>query len=278
MPTEQQIRDDVHFWLGDQDREHNLFFALGVEEPGLRAEAQRLYEAYEGARQRGSIDELLALSGPSQDLKQRLIEASRNRWIGWLFPIFYEHVKREIDYALTRMQRDLTAQEELCFWTQIGAEHAAMAAQLLDPTEHDAVLEGFRQAGNFTQLHDACQQQVMPAFVEMTRRAAAELDTYAKIAASGQVKSVIHPVLAQHIIREGQRFLQLLNSPGAQAVAADAPPGAMQQPTIQQLPMQQPPMQQLPMQQSSMQQLPVQPIVMGQIPASVAAQYRFTRR
>ena len=253
MPTEQQIRDDVTFWLADQDREHNLFFALGVEEPAFRAEAQRLYDAY--SQQRGSIEELLALAGPSQDLKQRLIEVSNNRWIGWLFPLFYEHVKREIDYALTRIQRDLSAEEELCFWTQIGAEHAAMAAQLLDPTEHDAVLEGFRQAGNFSQLHDACQQQVMPAFVEMTRRAAAELDAYAKIAASGQVKSVIHPVLAQHIIREGQRFLQLLDSPGARAVAngnMGVPPG--------------------------MQQAPAQPIVMGQIPATVAARYRFTRR
>ena len=249
MPTEQQIRDDVHFWLGDQDREHNLFFALGVEEPGFRAEAQRLYEAYTAAQQRGSVEELLAIAPASQDLKHRLFEASKNRWIGWLFPLFYDHVRREIDYALTRVQRDLTPQEELCFWTQIGAEHAAMAAQLLDPTEHEAVLEGFRQAGNLTKLHDACQQQVMPSFVELTRRAATDLDTYAKIAASGAVKSVIHPTLAQHIIREGQRFMQLLVTVPPPAAGL----GGMMQP-------------------------PAQSIVLGQVPASAAGRFRFQRR
>lgn len=263
MPTEQQIRDDVHFWLGDQDREHNLFFALGVEEPGFRAEAQRLYEAYTVAQQRaqqtGSVDELLAIAPASQDLKHRLFEASKNRWIGWLYPLFYDHVRREIDYALTRVQRDLTPQEELCFWTQIGAEHAAMAAQLLDPTEHEAVLEGFNQAGNLTKLHDACQQQVMPSFVELTRRAATDLDTYAKIAASGAVKSVIHPTLAQHIIREGQRFMDLVNSPGAQAFAPPGgPPSAMAT--------------------QGMMQPPAQPIVLGQVPASAAGRFRFQRR
>ena len=262
MPTEQQIRDDVNFWLGDQDREHNLFLALGVEEPGFRAEAERLYQAYTAAQQRGSIDELLSIAPASQDLKQRLSEASRNRWVGWLFPVFYDHIKREIDYALTRVQRDLMAQEEMCFWTQIGAEHAAMAAHLLDPTEHAAVLEGFRQAGNLTKLHEACSQQVMPAFIELSRQAAAELDAYAKTAASGAVKSVIHPTLAQHILREGQRFMQLLDSPGAQAVAAGAAPS----------------MAASPMAASPMTMGAAQPIVMGQMPASAAARFRFPRR
>lgn len=228
MPSQQQVHDDIQFWLGNQDREHNLFLSLGLEDPNLRLEAARLYDAYEKAKASGSDEALLHLVAPSQDLKRRAYELSDGgKWIGWLFPLFYDHTRREIDYAMARIQRDLSDEEECAFWTLIGAEHAAMAAQLLDPREHAAVLKGFQISEDFQNLHEGCKQTVMPSFIELSRRAGEELDAYAK--ASGNLKSVIHPALGAHIIREGQRFLQLLDTATVPAAPSN---GAMQAQTM----------------------------------------------
>ena len=213
MPTQEQIMNDINFWLGNQDREHMLFLQLGLQDAALKSEATQLLNAYTQAAQAGDTNALLNIAPRSQDLKTRCADRSNSgEWIGWLFPIFYEHIRREIDYALTRIQRDPTPQEEACFWTQIGAEHAIMAVQLLDPSEKEAQMLGFEEWMKLEKLHSQCTQQVMPAFVEMSRQAAVQLDNFFNTAKRAGVKSVIHPALADHIIREGQRFIETMNA------------------------------------------------------------------
>ena len=155
---------------------------------------------------------MLRLAGPSQALKQRAYAESQQRWIGWLFPVFYDHVRREIDYALARIQRPLSAQEEVCFWTQIGAEHAVMAAHLLDPTEAQAFQEAMNQYVKMDGLHKSCAGQIMLSMVALTERSARELDRFFTTAERANLKSVIHPTLSAHIVREGRRFVQTMQA------------------------------------------------------------------
>lgn len=215
MPTPEQIRNDILFWLGNQDREHNLFLKLGID-PNTRRdlynEASRLNTAYTTANNAGNLEELVRLSGPSQALKTEAYNAAKTGWIGWLFPVFYDHIRREIDFALTRINRPVSPQEEICFWTQIGAEHAVMAAHLLDPTESAAIHEAMTRYTNMKSLHDACRAQIIPSMVALTERAAKELDTFFTGAAIAKPQSVIHPVLQDHIIREGRRFVQTMEA------------------------------------------------------------------
>ena len=231
MPTQEQVYNDINFWLGSQDREHMLFLQLGLLDPALKAEATQLLNAYTQAAQMRDANALLAIVPQSQDLKVRCAARSNSgEWIGWLFPIFYEHIKREIDYAMIRIQRDLTPQEEACFWTQIGAEHAIMAVQLLDPSEQEAQIAGFEEYLKLVNLHSQCTQQVMPAFLEMSKRAAVELDNFFNTAKREKVKSVIHPALADHIIREGQRFIETMQI--IQAVPRSTGQGPGQDPNV----------------------------------------------
>ena len=220
MPTPEQIQDDILFWLGSQDREHMLFMKLGID-PGsagvLHAEAGRLHAAYENAARTQNIQELLRLSGPSQALKQMAYAESQRRWIGWLFPVFYDHIRREIDYALTRLQRPISVQEEICFWTQIGAEHAVMAAHLLDPTEQTAFRGAMQEYMKMDNLHKSCAAQMMPSMVALTERVAKELDMFFTTAEKAKFRSVIHPTLAAHIVREGRRFVQTMQAMPANA-------------------------------------------------------------
>lgn len=210
MPTQQQIQNDVLFWLANQDKEHNLFFTLGFQDPLLRKEAQDLYDAYVKAGT--NVDQLLAIAPRSQEFKRRAFAIAKQKWIGWIFPTFIDHTRREIDYALTRMTRDLTPQEETCFWTLIGAEHAAFAAHLLDPVEAGPIQEAMRNNAQLGQLHASCQNAVMPSFVELSKRAALELDKYFSGLNLKTTESVIHPVLAAHVVREGRRFVETMNA------------------------------------------------------------------
>ena len=220
MPTPQQIQNDILFWLGSQDREHMTFLNLGIDPSAagsLKTEAARLQAAYENAARTQNVQEMLRLSGPSQALKRAAYTESQKRWIGWLFPVFYDHIRREIDYALTRIQRPLSAQEEICFWTQIGAEHAVMAAHLLDPTEARAFQEAMNQYAKMDNLHKSCASQIMPSMVALTERSARELNRFFTTAERANLKSVIHPTLAAHIVREGRRFVQTMSrlTPGS---------------------------------------------------------------
>ena len=213
MPTPEQVRNDILFWLGSQDREHMLFMKLGIDpdtRKDLYNEATRLHMAFTKAAQTGNIDELVRLSSPSQILKTEAFNASQKQWIGWLFPIFYDHIRREIDYAITKINRPVTPQEEICFWTQIGAEHAAMAAHLLDPTEKIAFQDAMARNAIMENIHSSCAAQIMPSVVALTERAARDLDNFFMSVQQTKPKSVIHPVLADHIIREGRRFVQTM--------------------------------------------------------------------
>lgn len=215
MTTPQQVQNDILFWLGSQDREHMLFLNLGIDAGAagpLKVEAGRLQAAYENAARTQNIQEILRLSGPSQALKKAAFAESQRRWIGWLFPVFYDHIRREIDYALTRIERTLSAQEEICFWTQIGAEHAVMAAHLLDPTEVVAFRGAMNEHAKMDGLHKSCATQIMPSLIALTERSARELDVFFTVAEKANFKSVIHPTLAAHIVREGRRFVQTMQT------------------------------------------------------------------
>lgn len=210
MPTPQQIRDDILFWLGSQEREHMLFMVAGLVDNNLKAQAQALYDAYTQAAQAGNTDQLVALASQSQALKRTALEASKTGWIGWLFPSFYEHIIYEIDYALARISRDLTPEEEACFWTKERAGDLAVSAHLLDPTEHKFIEEALKQEAKFAKLSSQCQNPLTASYVQMVRDAAIETDTLLATAATQKPKSVVHPILLEHVKREGVYLIGLI--------------------------------------------------------------------
>lgn len=113
------------------------------------------------------------------------------KWIGWLWPTFIEHITMEMEYFLTRISlQPPTCDEEIAFWNHVNSEHAIMAAQLLDHTEE--------------QLH-ATAMNLSKEIGELT----SEANMYAMISLKygKQIKprAIIHPVLLDHIIREGKR-------------------------------------------------------------------------
>jgi hypothetical protein len=132
--------------------------------------------------------------------------------------LFVDHTLRELNYFVARAfgpghSAYATLQENL----QFMAEHAHFAAQLCDPTERQLIHQALAAAGQFETASRGCQI-VSQQCLELSRRAGEELDRYlttAPLTKNGN--SVIHPVLADHVVREGRRMLQTVDQLRAMA-------------------------------------------------------------
>lgn len=210
-----QIEDDVRFWVV-QDAEHNLFLALGFREPEFKDQALALHAAMTTALQRGNLGAALELVTRSQAFKQQAFAAAKQRWIGWNFPAFIDHIYREIDWMLVRrLQRPtgLETQEEICAMNQLTADHAALASHLLDPSEVAYVNQARGLHQQASALAGAgCAQAVLPTLLAISTQAATEADKFVTTLLTEQPKSIIHPLLAAHVDREGKRWLGRMSS------------------------------------------------------------------
>ena len=69
--------------------------------------------------------------------------------------------------------------------------------------------------GTLNHLWKACSTSLNDQLLSLTTRSGQDLDAYLKnlgIGKPGAARSIIHPVLAEHVVREGQRFLQTISA------------------------------------------------------------------
>ena len=208
--TPAQIENDIAFWL-NQDREHNLFFALGFEDPALKAAAQALHDEYDAALRRGDLAAAMSIVPRAQAFKKHAIREIGTAWRGFIWPTFLEHTGREIDTMLARVQGQLRSRQEILLGDRMLAEHAAFAAQLLDPAETELVKTAWSAAIRTTNLGAGCATDTLGTLSALSRQAATELDAFVK-GSLRTASSIIHPVLADHVRREGERFLATLDA------------------------------------------------------------------
>lgn len=213
--------DEIRFW-SVQLSEHALFLYLGIVDPKLKDRAMVLHQAwdqfvkdvgkdvaYAEARSRA-----LALAMDLRALKLEVLRQQRaGVWLGWLFPTFVDHTRRELDFFIRKLTGGMGMDEEVCIWLRFMAEHAVFAAHLLDPQEVPLIRNAAGLVGYFLHVEDGCGKQTLPALIELGKHGGRDLDEYFQRSGIGtpKVKSVIHPALAAHVVREGQRFLQTMD-------------------------------------------------------------------
>ena len=211
------IADDIDFW-SRQLSEHALFMQLGLDDKRLKGIAERLHNDWElyrsGPR---SIGDAITLVRSTRDFKMdvhaRLIAGE---WLGWLWPLFVDHIRREGDYLLGKLQgQRLSDADECATWITFMGDHAAFAMHLLDPSEAARISQALALLGNFNRLWQGCGTSLNQQLLSLTTRSGLDLDAYLKsldIGKPGGARSIIHPVLAEHVVREGQRFLMTLSA------------------------------------------------------------------
>jgi hypothetical protein len=151
------------------------------------------------------------------------------------FPLLVDHTSREANYFRKRLielnQGKLQSLpdaiiKENVFFLRIMADHAKFIGHLLDPSERKLV----DVAGNFSNDFDQLlyqardlesmkpQSQTVPLldqFLDQNRVSVASLRDFKKTARDlieqCKIKSIIHPLLADHVFREADRFLEIID-------------------------------------------------------------------
>ncbi|MBD0325423.1 MAG: DUF2935 domain-containing protein [Pyrinomonadaceae bacterium] len=219
------IADNL-FW-NDILMEHAKFFVMLMPGPELTAQRARAEQfqttfANQFAKaQSASLDRsnyaafnqsTIELVKPFIDFKHEMKAAQESGKLNSLvWPLFFDHTAREADRFTRRLSRlsrgesALERSEVVDFWTMIMAEHADFIAHLLDPVETALVSKAMATSTAFRGLHSNKPSSKSP--VEKAVDDIIDFKTAAeKGIQTGQIKSIIHPALADHVRREAVKF------------------------------------------------------------------------
>lgn len=137
------------------------------------------------------------------------------------YPLLIEHIIREAklyrQYVATLEKNgDLTfrsMREVECFWNQIMMEHAMFIRGLLDPSETDLICSADGFAKEFCDLLANCRKAHDKT---ITLEKTIALRDYKAAGTQGisncNIRSVILPLLADHVLREANHYIRLLEN------------------------------------------------------------------
>lgn len=146
------------------------------------------------------------------------------------YPLLIDHVLREAVFfkqLLTRLQNGIETDmkremfEQETFWNRIMSEHSYFIRGLLDPTE----VELFDISNNFGKEFEALRKQAsaiskssldLSTLTDNTLKEAIKIRDFKSQATEGllgcKIKSVILPLLADHVLREANHYINVLKS------------------------------------------------------------------
>lgn len=152
------------------------------------------------------------------------------------FPLLVDHVSREAAYFRNRLEQlntgcldplpDAVINENV-FFLRIMADHAKFINHLLDPSERKLVEQAREFSHDFDQLLFQAQdldsmrpqsqtQPLLSQFVDQNRVSVRQLRDFKKTARelieACRIKSIIPPLLADHVFREASHFLEILDA------------------------------------------------------------------
>ena len=163
------------------------------------------------------------------------------------FPLLVDHTSREANYFRKRLVElnegkmkplpDAIIKENV-FFLRIMADHAKFIGHLLDPSERKLIDIARNFSNDFDQLMYQArdlesmkpQSQTVPLldqFLDQNRVSVSSLRDFKKTARDlieqCKIKSIIHPLLADHVFREADRFLEIIDMFDAHLTNANPP-------------------------------------------------------
>ncbi|OPX43844.1 hypothetical protein CLHUN_23260 [Ruminiclostridium hungatei] len=145
------------------------------------------------------------------------------------YPLLITHITREAKlYLLTvrklqskeELNTEREAYEQELFWNRQMAEHAKFIRGLLDPSENDLINKANDFGNEFDRLTieaKAAMDTAVPPLAKVTDnsfKATLELQNFKTQGTQGilecKVRSIIIPLLGDHVLREANHYLRLL--------------------------------------------------------------------
>ena len=137
------------------------------------------------------------------------------------YPLLIEHIIREaklyMDFVEC-LERDgdlpeSSMKETECFWNRIMMEHAMFIRGLLDPCETELFNTADKFADDYCELLERCKNaQDVAASLEITKKFRDFKAAGAQGIEQNKIRSVILPLLADHVLREANHYIRLLKS------------------------------------------------------------------
>lgn len=159
--------------------------------------------------------------------EQLLREINSCRLFTFNYPLLIEHILREARLYcsfLTEIQSSGTicrqnALETETFWNQIMMEHALFIRGLLDPSEETLIETADNFADEYKMLLEEARQKDCRACDGLCEKSLQETLKYRDFKAAGtkgitecKIAGLILPLLADHVLREANHYLRLLES------------------------------------------------------------------
>lgn len=237
----------VKFWLRIM-KEHSLFMKLGFActDTELIHQAEEFYNVFEDLEQRAHkvqceesfmalVESIIVAVKNIFSFKRHVLHLLIQCKIGgYNYPLLIDHISREAMYFLKLLNKihegdmkcpvDSIVSDNV-FWLRHMADHARFIAGLLDPSERGFVDKANEFATQFEQLQlqardlDSMLWHFQPnndlvRFEKDVTHATTTLRDFKEAArnliSACKVVSLIPPLLADHVLREAEYFLQVL--------------------------------------------------------------------
>lgn len=141
------------------------------------------------------------------------------------YPLLIQHIIREAELyraTITELTRgrhpsykNLKRTED--FWNQIMMEHALFIRGLLDPSEEELIETADNFAKDYRRLLEQAKSQDKKATESLRKTSLSETLKYRDFKAAGasgilncSISSIISPLLADHVLREANHYIRLL--------------------------------------------------------------------
>ena len=156
-----------------------------------------------------------------------LKEISRGELFNTNYPLLIKHITREAKWYRAIVEELLkngrisrkSLQETELFWNQIMMEHALFIRGLLDPSEEQLIAQAEGFAADYKKLLETARLRDCKAMEGMRGRSLKETMEYRKFKTAGaegildhSIASIILPLLADHVLREANHYIRLLES------------------------------------------------------------------
>ncbi len=138
------------------------------------------------------------------------------------YPLLIEHIIREAKLYrkyLNILEKDgdlncRSMRETECFWNQIMMEHALFIRGLLDPSEAELIGSADKFAKEFAELLRRCNNAQDQTLTASSLEKTVKLRDFKAAGTKGiqqcKIRSVILPLLADHVLREANHYIRLL--------------------------------------------------------------------
>ncbi|MBS4190749.1 DUF2935 domain-containing protein [Bacillus sp. FJAT-49705] len=228
-----------------------LRLGFRCEDTQLIAEANNFYHLFEQIEQRShafnnqTAPEVIRRFNSEVQQAATNIFAFKRKVLGLIlscklpgannFPLLVDHTSREANYFRKRLIElnegklkslpDAIIKENV-FFLRIMADHAKFIGHLLDPSERKLVDLARNFSNDFDELvfqardleSMSPQSKTVPLldqFLDQNRVSVVSLKDFKKTARElieeCKIKSIIHPLLADHVFREAERFLEIID-------------------------------------------------------------------